>query len=521
MATEACNDTSNQTQQANLNRARGPYTNRFGEFTLDQVDVFTEQLAQNIKEDRETNPVLKLVNRYGDEFYESANAVNTFRNRREASDLTSYPDLANRWARGNISQIEVAAFIEAFNYTPIGLTNKCNGGDPFGLLFELDAYYKNTFTQSVMGGFCASIPGVFGAIDAFFDIIDTVDGLVKDAFAILSKLRNMKDPLQAAIEKITVESLLKQIKDLIVKTVTDIFEKVQKAIQNFNIEDIIGDVSTFVRENVVKRIMQQREEMCLFFCEANKERIKKKAANLIDYIASIIENPGLEEIQFMVTRFCSFIGQIEGLMNDIKSPLDTYGGKYSRISNRLKRISNLNTSTAIRNGAIRYDDETRKETINSIEQDWENEDLKGYTPTGEKPSNVKKPSIKEYGSLPDCCDVFEGKDSRVKVSGDWVEDEDCGIEGWVKVDLDVKVYLMRLQEKLGAQINVINGYRSQQYNEKIGGAEESSYMSGMVIDIELIGDSDTLAELALKSGFKTVAVSADKVRLDIRSRPTA
>lgn len=521
MATEACNDTSNQTLQSNLNRVRGPYVNRFGEFTLDQIDVFSEQLAQNIVEDREKNPVVKLVNRYGDDFYGSVKTLNGFFNRREAGDLTAYPDLASRWAKGQISQLEVASFIEEFNYTPLGLTNKCNGGDPYGLLFQLDSYYKNTFTQSIMGGFCSSIPGVFGAIDAFFDVIGSVEGLINDALAFIEKLRSLDDPIRAAIEKLTVKALIEQVKKLVVEAVTKIFDKIQSAIENFDIEGIIGDVATFVRENVVKRIMQQREEMCLFFNDDNKKRIQDKAKGLIDYILSVIENPGLEEIQFMVSRFCSFIGQIEGLMNDIKGPLDTYGGKYSRITNRLKRISNMNTSTAIRNGAIRFDDETRKKTINRIEQDWENEQLVALTPRGEKPTNVKKPSISEYAQLPKCKDVKKGTDGRVKISGDWVDDEDCGLEGWVKLDLDLKVYLMRLQSKLGSQINVINGYRSQQYNEKIGGAEESSHMSGLVIDIEPIGDSDNLAELALKSGFKTVSVRSDRVHLDIRSRPTA
>ena len=57
-----CNDPNDQTQQSNLNRARGPYVNSNGEYNIDQIDQFVAALAQSALDDRETNPIIKLVN---------------------------------------------------------------------------------------------------------------------------------------------------------------------------------------------------------------------------------------------------------------------------------------------------------------------------------------------------------------------------------------------------------------------------------------------------------------------------
>jgi len=80
---------------------------------------------------------------------------------------------------------------------------------------------------------------------------------------------------------------------------------------------------------------------------------------------------------------------------------------------------------------------------------------------------------------------------------------------------------MRVQSEVGGQLNVISGYRSQQYNAKIGGAAESSHMTGLVIDIEPVGDSEAFAEIALTKGFKTVKVYSDRIHLSIQPRPAA
>ena len=70
-------DPNDQTQQSNLNRARGPYVNSNGEYNIDQIDQFVAALAQSALDDRETNPIIKLVNTYGDDFNASVKALHS------------------------------------------------------------------------------------------------------------------------------------------------------------------------------------------------------------------------------------------------------------------------------------------------------------------------------------------------------------------------------------------------------------------------------------------------------------
>jgi hypothetical protein len=195
--------------------------------------------------------------------------------------------------------------------------------------------------------------------------------------------------------------------------------------------------------------------------------------------------------------------------------MDQFEFKYKRIANRLNTMSNVTTSTAIRNGAIRFSPEARSEQINSIQSSWEGTGGVNYTPTGEEPINIKEPTIAEYSNLPSCSQVRSGTDARIIASGDWVED--FGMEGWTGLDFDLRVYLMRLQSKLGIKIEVTNGWLSQQYNSRISGDPDSSHLSGLSVDISTNGiDTDTISTLAFKSGFRFVKVYDTHIHLDTR-----
>ena len=187
----------------------------------------------------------------------------------------------------------------------------------------------------------------------------------------------------------------------------------------------------------------------------------------------------------------------------------------------------MNTAGAVEAGAVRFSDEKRKEEINRIEEEWENPSSKAYTPNKEEPYNIKRPTMAEYAKLPKCKDVKEGSDPRVKITGSFIDDKLCGLEGWVKLDLDLKVFLMRFQASLPdgeEQLNVTNGFRSKQYNDEIGGSKESTMMSGLAVEIEnlySVSDEQEIIDLALKAGFKTVKPLSGTIYLDLIKRPTS
>jgi len=513
---EVCADDTDLTLQNRLSAAIGPPVNNRGHYTFRQIDAFSEALATNIANEANTNPIAIAVAKYGGTFNEGRQIVNSFL---RTCDAKEYPKLCQRIEEGQISALEYAAFLGDYNLTPIGCTNK-SLNNPSGLLLNLEQFYNGSYAESSLGGLCAQMPAFFSKIDAFFTLIGEIEGLIDDALTFLAKIRDLDNIIQEAIQKLTVKALIEKLTKTLTEGLMKVFEKIQSAIENFNIEDVIGDVSTFINEQLIKNIMTQKEKMCLFFNEDTKKTIKEKFKQLIDYAVGMFENPNIEEIQYLISRFCAFVFNIEALMNQVKGPLDNFANKYTNIATRLKTISNINTSSAIRKGAIRMSDEKKKELIEKQEEKWYPENGKAITPTGEEPINVKKITIKEYSTLPSCKKVRDGSDGKIGISGDWIEDKECGLAGYVNIDLDVKVYLVRLTKDVG-KIEITSGWRGQQYNKKIEASPESPHMSGLVVDIKDPGvEEEEFVKLATKAGFKFIKrLDSGDIHLDTRKRP--
>jgi len=515
---EICADDTNITLQNKLAAPTGPTINSRGNYTFRQIQAFSDALEQNIIDEADSNPISIASRKYGETFNEGQQNLNSFLS---SCNPVLYPELCKRLDSGPISSLEYASFLTDYNLTPIDCINKASQ-DQSGLLGNLNSYYQGSFAQSSLGGLCAQMPAFFAQIQGFFTLIGTAEGLIKDALEFLTKVRDLDDIIKAAIQKATVKALIEKLKKQLIEGMMKAFDEIRSAIENFNIESVIGDVSTFINEQIVKKIMTQKERMCLFFNDENKKKISDKFKALIDYAVGLFENPNIEELFYLISRFCAFVFNIEALMNQIKGPLDNFANKYSNIANRLKIISNINTSSAIQGGGVRMSEETMKEETEKLERKFTPENGKAITPTGEDPINVKRITIAEYSSLPSCKAVKQGTDGTIGISGDWVSDEDCGLEGYVNIDLDVKVYLVRLSKELGSKLEITSGYRTQQYNKKIEASPESTHMSGKVVDIKAIGDDEqTFTNLAYKVGFKHVRfLDSGDIHLDARRRPS-
>ena len=81
-----------------------------GEFTLNQVEEFTRQFEATIVADVENNPLTKVVKRFGNEFYDSLNKVNTeFLQRPDiVNQLPDYKVISERLTYGPITALELS-----------------------------------------------------------------------------------------------------------------------------------------------------------------------------------------------------------------------------------------------------------------------------------------------------------------------------------------------------------------------------------------------------------------------------
>jgi hypothetical protein len=145
--------------------------------------------------------------------------------------------------------------------------------------------------------------------------------------------------------------------------------------------------------------------------------------------------------------------------------------------------------------------------------------------------------------------VMKGSDGTFGVEGKVFEekenDEDkerLGFPAYTHLDLDVKVYLKRLQEIYGNKMIITNGWVSTEYTQ-YKKRPDDAHLSGLVIDIKMdaafksksaedqaaealnaaLGTSlerddwtEVFTQNARKSGFKGVIIYKNHIHLDTR-----
>lgn len=468
--------------------------------SLRQLTSITSEFEKNMS-GAITDTLSKVINEYGQEpFYSSLITYNNFISQQNVfGNLITYPNILDRVKKNvAITPIEYAEFINENMYTPVSLVIATSVG-PSKLLTLIDSFYEGRFSKSSMGTFCALAPTIFGAIDNFFSAIGNIATQITD---IINSIQNF-----------SVASMLEQLKKSIIKVVEKQIEKIKNIISNFSVANIIDDTTTFVNSKIIEKALMLKEEAMQFFTKENIAAFMKRIQGLITYATNVFKNPTIEEIQFLIYRFCSFASQVEDVISAIKNPLDTFTSSYKNSYNILKSNSAMNTSRAVFSGAFRYDQGTRKS---------------GYDAGTNAATTAGNPPPVSVADIDGVTSWNDGRgDFRITFAGRWVNM--LGEEGWIKVDPKARVYLMRLQTRMGKQLIVNSGYRSPEYNaylRSIGkkAAINSQHMQGLACDITFAGfNGDTterFIEYALEEGFRGIGRYPNDgfVHLDIGPR---
>lgn len=537
-----CIDQNDKITQNALNATTLPTFDSDGIHTFQQVDKLAQDFIDSVVSDQETNPIKNATDRFGElEFYQSLTNLNGYL---KDSDLVPYPDLNGRYVKGAIGGIEYADFLNEHLYSPEGINNNINNGS-FNLLSQLDSYYKNTFSTSILGGFCKSIQEVFGAIDAFFDLVDAVQGFISDA---LSFITNIKDAILDFGEKVAAKGLITVLKELVEKVIDEIWDNIKSTLLQFaaEIQQIFENVAEFIDEAVVKRAQKIKDDAETILADENKKTLKDKVKALIDYAVSIFERPGLAEIQFLVLRFCSFISNVEALINEVKRPAITYSTKYQAVVKRLERVSAASSAAAIAAGGIRYTEERRREELERMEAEW-SAGSSSIPTTSTSPTVINSASV----TTPDGSQASQPADTGATVSADEAPEVDPetgqafavpgfptiitgevitdnteyltpdgsapvnditkpkdvtaietyedikngrstkfgfksfddGAAGWTALNTGFRIHLYKIQALVGKKLIISSGWRSVQTNRKYQGATSSYHLSGLAVDI--------------------------------------
>lgn len=94
-------------------------------------------------------------------------------------------------------------------------------------------------------------------------------------------------------------------------------------------------------------------------------------------------------------------------------------------------------------------------------------------------------------------------------------------DGNFQVRLDAKLLkkLQELRDIVGRPIIINSGYRTVEYNKKIGGSPNSQHILGRAVDIVIPPlDPREIAEVAESIGFGGIGIYEDFVHVDVRDK---
>jgi hypothetical protein len=448
-----------------------------------------------------TDPLTSLVRDFGSEqVYRAIAAANAYVYRDEVRILIlkdTYPLLFERIEEGILlTPVEIAEFIRTSGYTPTSFI-LATGVVSDKIPRELETFYTKSFSQSTLGGFCALLPGIFGAVGIFFSALDTAQDLINRLknFSLSAALKSLIDRFKAGLEEV-FEKTIQKAKDIV---------------ENFSMQGILDTANEYINQTILGPFYQIKAKVTAFFSEENIERIKKRIQALIDYAVSIFKNPSLEDIQYLLYRFCSFVTRVEAGINALKTPLENYVDSYTQSRDVLQASSSRNTVRAVSAGAIRFSPGARDRQYPGIR------DM--YVTAG----NIAPITDEEYQNI---TQWNNGRgDSRVIFTGGWVSRKRSdgtlylGQIGWDRVDINVKALLMRVQKDFGRQLQITSGYRSPEYNRLVGGAQRSLHMSGKALDVQWTGFNvetrEKFARVARFHGFRGIGRYSSFVHIDV------
>lgn len=457
----------------------------------------TEQYLSGITVDQNyNNPVTTAVREFGeDNFYKAVADINTYFAREDLKKLVTEVDtpLLNQRIETDyvFTPVEIAEYMREFGYTPTSLTNQTNTVSN-KIPKELEAFYTKNFTSSSMGGFCGLLPNIFGAIGIFFSALGKAADLV-------NKLKNFA-------MNFSLTALIDQLKNNILNVIDKTVEKVKNVIENFSMENVLNDANKFINDIIGKEFARVKETAEKFFDGTAVEEFKDKVKALIDYAVGIFKDPKIEEIQYLMFRFCGFIAQVESGLNGLKDPLSDFVNTYKQSQSTLAANSAYNTGRAVDAGAIRYDANKRKEGINN-----------GIKRAKDNKSEWQEP----YSS---------GEYEGVTKWNDGAGDDKISFEfsnkfEWQEIDVGVRAKLMRVQKEFGTQLQVIKGNSNARddLTETIFEDEfEDIHDSGKAVDVKWSGYNITtrekFIEIAIRNGFSGIGRYSNFVHLDVGPR---
>ena len=476
-------------------------------------------------------------------------------------DTKDYPYLDSRIKQGDIIYPELGDFIlnsgyglDEIAYTMNNFANLLDRypavsnntilvndslvtGGMRNVLNNMELYYSGNLANSVSGGLCGAVSGAFSKISEAFALIEVGKGLLDsllnfslsfsfDFAALLNPLNALKDKLLSIVDKLK-DSLIAQTKS-IVNSAAGLLNGIRDNLPMLmgKVGKIAGNIYTFLKD-------------------FSMDSLKTQIEGAVDNATAQFEEITPQNIALLLLRFCQFAELIQGFM---KAPVDQFNSYVQKLSRGFElavSVSMVPTLNAVASGAFRFDEagiEAGKRALMKAANAKQNS--RAPAGGGGGGGNVSAPP----GSL-QVTDVDRGwvtdnsLTSQQKVAllnldekgipgsftfapsvinmGKSVSDAPENA-GWDYLDRSLLGKLIVIAQRMGTSFVINSGYRSPQYNKRIGGASKSQHMKGTAIDVSMAGRSNEFKKdfivKASQQGILGIGVYGSFIHIDIGSR---
>jgi hypothetical protein len=427
------------------------------------------------------------------------------------TDANNIGDLANLNPDNNVG-----------NYGPI-IPWAVMPTDFESMVDQLEFYNNENVANTISGGFCSAFQNPFNQV---LKIIGAIQLGVK----LLDKLKSfsLADLFDAALG-----AALDAIKDKLASIVDKIKATVMQQIKNIT-QTIGGIVNSHIA--IFDEITKRAEDVKSFFNDSSMETIKDGIRKFVDDAKKQFEELTPEAILLLLFRFCQFAEMIQGFL---KSPVDALRNHVNNIKLQIRTVTSMgliNTKLAVDAGAQRFTQEAREDarkrmmdTLRARADSSPNVSNPGPAPDPEvyvNNPNITEEEARELGTLSN--DGIPGKIKwapSVLNMGKSVSDAEDDA-GWKMINNEVKLRLLRTATRFGRELTINSGYRSPEYNRRIGGAKRSQHMSGYAIDVSMAGlssdDIRRFIRIASQEGFMGMSYypGSNFTHVDIGGRRT-
>lgn len=404
----------------------------------------------------------------------------------------------DRLVQAPLTYIEVADFLQQSGYT-IGDVNSTLRIFPFisknsqvnQLLNQLNFYFSENIASSINGSTCGAVINPFLAVIGILSKLSTID-----IGALFGPLASVKEVINNIVDKLR-DTLLKQVENL-VKKVSGIISQIKRmAIQ------------------VLSQFRKMVENVRAFLSDLSIAGIKAKIDSFITKAVSQFQELTPEVIALLLFRFCQFSEMVQAFMQSPITALQERIANFENTTLNLESQSLRITASIVANGGRRVRTSAADDARGRLVQlansttanmngnpggniNLENNGSPPATSGLRIPAYVADGTITEQqanailsmndSGIPGYCNFTDGVWNMHAKRGRLT---DCGPgDGYRRVKDEVWVKLIKSLDMIPdlKPVSILSGYRSSQYNRKIGGAAKTSlHMSGMAIDVAFPG----------------------------------